>query len=104
MDEFSMPSNTAILNEVKKLQATQAEILKILKKNSEDEDENFDVAGASHYLKMKTATIYAKVSSKELPHFKIGKRLVFSRKDLDAYCLQRRRSSDFELQMKAEKF
>lgn len=54
---------------------------------SEVIDETFDVSQAAKYLGCKQKTIYNKI--KEIPHFKVGRALRFSRLALDEYIRRR---------------
>jgi excisionase family DNA binding protein len=45
---------------------------------------------ASKYLGMKESTLYSMVEEKEIPHFRIGRRIRFKVADLDAWMVERR--------------
>ena len=45
---------------------------------------------ASHYLDIKTSTLYSMVEHKEIPHYRVGRLIKFTKADLDAFMQQRR--------------
>jgi len=45
----------------------------------------FDVAGAMDYLKLSKPTIYKLTMERQIPHYKLGKRLYFRKEELDAW-------------------
>ena len=53
-----------------------------LQPNVTDENELLDVKEAAHFLKISVASLYTKVSRKEIPVSKPGKRLYFNRAEL----------------------
>jgi excisionase family DNA binding protein len=55
-------------------------------------------------MRLSVPTMYSKVSKGELPSMKRGKRLYFSRSELMSYIKQGRRSSNDELEAKAEAY
>ncbi len=50
-----------------------------------DEDEFFNVQQASQYLKMPVTTLYDYTSNKKIPFHKKGKKLHFSKHELNAW-------------------
>jgi excisionase family DNA binding protein len=61
------------------------EILRMLKPVESDDDDLLNVVEAANFLKISTASLYTKVSRKEIPFSKPGKRLYFSRTDLQQW-------------------
>ena len=45
---------------------------------------------ASHYLGIKTSTLYSMVEGKEIPHYRIGRLIKFTKTELDSWVQQRR--------------
>lgn len=43
------------------------------------------VQEAAEYLRLRPQTLYNKISRRELPHFKVGNRVLFDRAQLDAW-------------------
>jgi len=57
----------------------------ILQTNKEEQEEFIDAQAAAKFLKLTLSTIYSKVYKKQVPYYKQGKRLYFSKKDLREY-------------------
>jgi excisionase family DNA binding protein len=56
-----------------------------------DEDEIYTYVQAGAFLNLKVPTLYSKVSRREIPHIRVGRRLVrFSRNELKAWLAARR--------------
>jgi excisionase family DNA binding protein len=64
----------------------------------------FTIQEAADFMRLSVPTMYSKVSKGELPSMKRGKRLYFSRSELMSYIKQGRRSSNDELEAKAEAY
>ena len=56
------------------------------------------------FLKLSVATIYSKVSKRELPCMKRGKRLYFSSVELREYIKEGRKKSNAEIEQEAEAY
>jgi excisionase family DNA binding protein len=67
-----------------------------------DADKLLTVEEAAEFLLLSKYTLYSKVSRKELPASKAGKRLYFSRSDLNNYLRANRRYSLSEIKSRAE--
>ena len=65
-------------------------------KQEEVENDKMDTKQLSDYIKMSTAWIYQNLST--LPYYKIGKKLVFSRAEINAYMQQRKEEKQSNLQ------
>lgn len=48
------------------------------------------IDGLSMYLNIKTKTLYTRVSSGEIPHYRIGKLIRFKKSDIDSWMEQNR--------------
>ena len=57
---------------------------------------------ASNYLGIRTSTLYAMVERKEIPHYRIGRLIKFTKADLDAF-MQERRVDRIDIERKARK-
>jgi len=57
----------------------------ILQTNKEEQEEFIDAQATAKFLKLTLSTIYTKVHKKQLPYYKQGKRLYFSKQDLREY-------------------
>lgn len=55
------------------------------KANEQDTDEMLTVDQAAHFLNLAVPTLYSKVSRREIPASKPGKRLYFSKSELTEY-------------------
>ena len=53
--------------------------------NTEQSEQFLTIEQAAEFLKLSVATLYSKVSRRELPHLKRGKRLYFSQSELIEY-------------------
>jgi len=85
--------------------AKLAEIEQVLaiKKQSEDKfNEIMDVTEAGMFLKLTRSTIYTKVSRGELPAFKSGKRLLFSKTELLEHIQLNKKMSSYQLKKEAD--
>ena len=45
---------------------------------------------ATHYLGIKMSTLYSMVERKEIPHYRVGRLIKFTKADLDAFMQERR--------------
>jgi excisionase family DNA binding protein len=56
-----------------------------------NQSENLTYTEAAHFLGIPVGTVYSMVARRQLPHLRLGKRLVrFSRHDLEAWVAARR--------------
>lgn len=60
-------------------------LLKSIGPRQKTEDQLFSVSEAAQFLNLSVATLYSKVSRNEIPVFKKGKRLYFSKSELTAW-------------------
>lgn len=74
--------------------------------NEEEKPELIDIQEAAKLLQIAVPTLYNKVSKREVPHLKKGKRLLFHRSELLEYLNSGRRKtsadSDEELQVEVD--
>ena len=80
--------------------------LKLLASRPEQELDvpNMDIHEAAEFLKLKVPTIYSKVSKGELPFMKRFNRLYFSKMDLTTYLKQGRKSTNSEIEVRANAY
>jgi excisionase family DNA binding protein len=67
-------------------------------------DELLTIAQAARFLNLSTPTIYAKVSRKEIPVNKQGKRLYFYKSELAEWIKSGRKKTAAEIKQEAEEF
>lgn len=63
-----------------------------------------NIQEAAQFLKLTVPTIYSKVSKRELPVMKRGKRLYFSSTELMEYIKEGRKKSNAEIEREAETY
>jgi excisionase family DNA binding protein len=56
-----------------------------------NEDRYHDAAGAANYLKVSLSWLRKKTAAGEIPHIKLGRRVVYDRRDLDEYMAARKK-------------
>ena len=66
-----------------------------------DENEWMNVKQIAEYLSLTVPTIYSKISRRELPYYKRGRRAYFKKKDIDDWILQARRKTVAEIEQEA---
>lgn len=71
---------------------------------TEQQDKLLTVKETAELLHLTVPTIYSKVSRKELPVMKRGKRLLFSRLELLAYLKEGRKKTNAEIEAAAETY
>ena len=71
---------------------------------SESEDQLLTVEQTAKFLNLTIPTIYSKVSRKELPVMKQGKRLYFSQIELMEYVKRGKKLSNYEIEQEANKY
>ncbi len=102
MDKLSfedLPEAVAMILE--KLDALQAYIAgQTAGEANEQEPMNIDCAAA--FLGLAKATLYSKVCRGEIPAFKLGKKLLFDRRELHSYLLANRTKTNFQLRMEVD--
>jgi len=60
---------------------------KVMKMQEEQEKKLLTIAEVAAYLSIKQKTIYAKVESGEIPHYRIGRLIRFRLDDIDAWLM-----------------
>ena len=85
-----------------------ANILKAFKKReqqpTEQPEQFLNIQEAAQFLNLTVPTIYSKVSKRELPCMKRGKRLYFSSTELMEYIKEGRKKSYAEIEQEAETY
>lgn len=74
------------------------------KQQSEPKDQLLTVEQTAKFLNLTIPTIYSKVSRKELPVMKQGKRLYFSLFELTEYVKRGKKLSNYEIEQEANKY
>lgn len=72
--------------------------------NIQESDILFDIQQAADFLKLSVATVYSKVSKRELPYIKRGKKLYFSQIELLEYIKEGKRKSFEEINTAADSY
>lgn len=67
-------------------------------------EEPLTIQQAAAFLKLSVATIYTKVSKGELPNYKRGKRLYFSKTELLEYLKEGRKQTNKDIEAAAEQY
>ncbi|MHB9055778.1 MAG: helix-turn-helix domain-containing protein [Paludibacteraceae bacterium] len=73
-------------------------------KTDESEDEIMTVDQLSVYLTIAKATIYGKCSAREIPYFKVGKRVYFKKSVINEWLSQGRIHTMDEIKQQAEDY
>lgn len=76
----------------------------IEKQPTKQADEFLTIEETASFLSLSLPTIYSKVSRRELPHMKKGKRLYFSKKELSEYLKSGRKKTVSEIEAEAENY
>jgi excisionase family DNA binding protein len=71
------------------------------KEHPKGQDDLLTIDQAAEFLTLTKPTLYSKVSRRELPYMKRGKRLYFSKDELMAYLKEGRQGTTSELQQEA---
>lgn len=71
---------------------------------NEEKDVMMNTAEVCKYLNLAKPTIYQKVSSRELPNYKNGKSLHFSKKEIDEWMKSNKRKTHAEIRQEAEEY
>lgn len=98
------PEHVALLNEMRNELRTLSEQVSCLKMaNSEQEkgtNEFIDTEEASRMIGVKRATMYQD-RYQEIPHFKVGKKILYKRSVIDNYVLNGRKTTETEIKEQA---
>lgn len=75
------------------------QLKKLSLKGTPEQDEDFlSAEQTAKYLKIEVSSLYSRVEKGDLPHYRSGKRkLLFSKKELEAYVTSRRVKSNQEI-------
>ncbi len=74
------------------------------KTESKVESDLLDIRQASEFLGLAVPTLYAKVSERKIPHSKQGKKLFFSREQLNAWVKSGQRKTVAQIETEANSF
>ena len=91
------------LSKIENLILDLKQTFKPIEKSNQSE-ELLTISETAKFLSLTVATIYSKVSRKELPYMKRGKRLYFSRQELIEYLKQGRIKTNSEINKEAEDY
>jgi excisionase family DNA binding protein len=95
----------AVCRLIEKLDAIEQILLEQTSQKSANPPEQLlDIQEAAKLLKLTVPTIYSKVSRRELPFMKSGKRLYFSRIEILDFIKQGRQKSNDEINATAESY
>ena len=67
-------------------------------------EEVFDIKEATAYLKLSKSTMYRMTMDREIPHYKVGKRLYFRKDELDAWINKGKVETQEEISEQADQF
>lgn len=90
-----------ILDEIVKILSFPPD-LKLL--NVSESDKMITLKEACEFLNLSQPTLYRKVSNREIPHSKRGRKLYFSTKELSQYLQKGKRKTLEEIQEEADQF
>lgn len=72
--------------------------------DKEKNTEIFNIYQAAEYVSLSKATIYSKTASREIPHFKKGKRLYFKKSELEVWMTGQRILTLSEIENQADEY
>ena len=64
----------------------------------------FDVSGAMAYLKLSKSAIYKLTMERQIPHYKMGKRLYFKKEDIDEWITKGKVKTQDEINAEADAY
>lgn len=99
----NLPKAVQKLNE-KLSKIEQLLIFNTSKKEQENKDQLLTVEQAADFLSLSVPTIYSKISRGELPNYKRGKRVYFTRNSLMNHLKQGERKTFSEIEKEAENY
>lgn len=67
-------------------------------------NEVFDIKEAMSYLKLGKGTMYSMTMKREIPHYKVGKRLYFRKEELDAWINRGKVKTQQEISEKVDEY
>lgn len=80
------------------------QIVLLLKPADHGEENLLSISEAADYLKISVAALYTKVSRKEVPYSKPGKRLYFSREELQQWVSNGKQKTAMEMRTEPDKY
>jgi excisionase family DNA binding protein len=93
-----LPQAVSLLHE----KINRIEQLLLEKQNPQNADEMLDISQAAAFLNLTVSTVYCKVSSREIPVNKRGRRLYFYKSELEAWVKGGRKKTVAEIQQEAQ--
>jgi excisionase family DNA binding protein len=66
--------------------------------------EVFDITEAMSYLKFSKGTMYSMTMKREIPHYKVGRRLYFRKEELDAWINRGKVKTQQEISEEADEY
>lgn len=103
MEQISFEQMPAAICRIEsELYRLRLEVMKL--RQVDPPDELLDVTEAAKYLNLAKQTVYIKVSKREIPHIKQGKKLRFLKSDLLAWLEQGRKATTKEIEASGEDF
>jgi excisionase family DNA binding protein len=69
-----------------------------------DNEEVFDIEGATTYLSISKGTMYRLTMGREIPHYKVGKRLYFKKEDLNTWIGRGKVLTNQEIHEEADRY
>lgn len=103
-----MHSDKSLIDLYERMERMESRILSRLEESSKSKPQNpeppleyYNVKKAGEYLQLSPATIYTKVSRRELPRINGTHKLLFKKSDLDDYLNSARKKTIVELQEEA---
>ena len=97
MEQITFESMPAAISRIEReLSRLRGEVLKL--RQDDSPDDLLDVNEAAKYLNLAKQTLYIKVSKREIPHIKQGKKLRFLKSDLLEWLKQGRKATRTEIQ------
>ena len=103
MEQVTFEQMPAAISRIEReLYGLRSEIRKL--KQSDSPDDLMDVTEAAKYLNLAKQTLYIKVSKRQIPHIKQGKKLRFLKSDLLDWLKQGRKATTKEIEENGSDF
>ena len=102
MEPFSFDKLPEVVRQLFEKIERMEEFLHELQPKEQQENQLLSITEAAEFLKVSVAALYTKVSRKEIPVSKPGKRLYFNKTELKKWILASRRKTMLELRTEAE--
>lgn len=103
MEQVTFEQMPAAISRIEReLYRLRGEVLKL--KHGDSPDDVMDVNEAAKYLNLAKQTLYIKVSKRQIPHIKQGKKLRFLKSDLLKWLKQGRKATAKEIAASGENY